>query len=326
MSILAVLERRGDTWHQGSREVLAAAQQLGAALGKSVLGAVVGQEAAAAASELVQTKLDCVYAVEHERLASYTSDGYTLALEALVRRLDPELVLFPHTYQTRDYAPRLATRFGQVLVTDAIGYRIEEDGALVWVRQIFQGKLLADVRTVGQPPWFVSLQAGTSSAESVVPGSAEVRVFRPEILAEQIRTFPGEPFRESRETVDLSAARVIVAAGRGVQQKEDLALLEQLAEAVGGELAASRPVCDNGWLPMDRQVGSSGQTVSPDLYVAVGISGAIQHLVGMRGSKTIVAINQDPEAPIFDVADYGLVGDLYQIVPALIDEIRKSKG
>ncbi len=325
MSVLAVLERRGDTWHQGSREVLAAAQQLGTALGKPVLAAVVGLEAAAAASEFIQANLECVYAVEHECLASYTSDGYTLALEALLRRLNPELVLFPHTYQTRDFAPRLATRFGQVLVTDAVGYRVE-DGGLVWVRQIFQGKLLADVRIAGQPPWFVSLQAGTSSAESVVPGSAEVKVFRPEIPVEQIRTFPGEPFRESRETVDLSAARVIVAAGRGVQQKEDLALLEQLAEAVDGELAASRPVCDNGWLPMDRQVGSSGQTVSPDLYVAVGISGAIQHLVGMRGSKTIVAINQDPEAPIFDVADYGLVGDLYQIVPALIDEIRKSKG
>ncbi len=322
MSILAIAERTAAGWHPLAREVLAAAQQIGARLAKPVRAAVIGREATAAAAGLTGARLDGIFAVEHERLGVYTSDGYTIALEALLKDLAPELVLFPHTYQTRDYAPRLAARFGQVLVGDAIGYRLDGEN-LIWVRRIFQGKLLADVRLRGSPPWFVSLQAGAARAEDLISGSTQVEAFHPEIPVEAIRTFPGEPFRDA---VDLSAARAIVAAGRGVQRKEDLALFRELAELLGAELAASRPICDNGWLPMDRQVGSSGQTVAPELYIAVGISGAIQHLVGLRGSKTIVASNKDPEAPIFEVADYGLAGDLYRIVPALIAEIRKLKS
>jgi electron transfer flavoprotein alpha subunit len=142
----------------------------------------------------------------------------------------------------------------------------------------------------------------------------------------EIRTKPEEKFQEAKQAVDLSQAPLIVAVGRGIKSQENIALVEDLARSLGAEVAASRPICDNEWLPMDRQIGSSGQTVSPKLYLAVGISGAIQHVVGMKNSQTIVAINKDPEAPIFDIADYGIVGDLFEIVPALTAEIKKAKG
>jgi electron transfer flavoprotein alpha subunit len=157
-------------------------------------------------------------------------------------------------------------------------------------------------------------------------GSAQVEKFTPELTAASLRTKPQPPFRESARAVDLTAAEIIVSVGRGIKEKDNIGIVEELAKALGGELAASRPICDSGWLPMERQVGSSGQTVSPKVYLAVGISGAIQHLVGMKGSKTIVAINKDANAPIFEVADYGIVGDLFEVVPALTEEVKKAKG
>ena len=170
------------------------------------------------------------------------------------------------------------------------------------------------------------MQAGTFRAEAVEAGSATVEDFTPQLDASQIRNKPGEPFREAAQTVDLSAAPVIVSVGRGIGEQENIGIVEELAAALGAELAASRPICDNGWLPMERQVGSSGQTVSPKLYLAVGISGAIQHLVGMKGSKTVIAINKDENAPIFEVADYGVVGDLFEIVPALTKAVLAAKS
>jgi electron transfer flavoprotein alpha subunit len=227
----------------------------------------------------------------------------------------------------RDFAPGLAASFGHVLVSDVIGHRVE-NGALVLVRQLFQGKMNSDVRFAGDEPWFASIQAGAFRAENALKAEAPapVEVMTPTIEPAQIRTKPLERFRESQRAVDLGAAERIVSVGRGIREAENITLVEQLAKAMGAELAASRPICDNGWLPMERQVGSSGQTVAPKLYMAVGISGAIQHLVGMKGSKTIVAINKDPEAPIFEVADYGIVGDLFEVVPALAEEIRKAKA
>jgi electron transfer flavoprotein alpha subunit len=233
--------------------------------------------------------------------------------------------LFPHTYQVRDFAPKLATALERVLVSDVVVHRVEA-GDLVLVRQLFQGKINVDVRFAGEPPYFASVQAGAYRADKVEAGSASIEKFTPEISAATIRTKPLEWFRESQRAVDLTAADIIVSVGRGIKEAENIPIVQKLADALGAELAASRPICDNGWLPMERQVGSSGQTVSPKMYVAVGISGAIQHLVGMKGSKTIVAINKDPEAPIFEVADYGIVGDLFQVVPALVEEIKKAKG
>ncbi len=320
MSILVILEGSGSSWHPLSWETLCAGQQLAAESGLPVAAAVIGD-----AGDAASKQLERVWTVSGPLLATYTADGYAAAAEQLIRHVQPSLVLFPHTYQVRDFAPKVATRFGQVLVSDVIRLRME-DGRPLAVRQLFQGKLTSDVRFLGPGPHFASVQAGAYRADQLQPGSAPVEAVEVAIDASSIRNRPEPPFREAAGAVDLTAADIIVSVGRGVKEKENIALVEQLAQAFGGELAASRPICDNGWLPMDRQVGSSGQTVSPKLYVAVGISGAIQHLVGMKGSKTIVAINKDPEAPIFEVADYGIVGDLFEVVPALVAEIRKAKA
>jgi electron transfer flavoprotein alpha subunit len=308
-----------------SWETLAAGQQLGAALGEPVEAAVAGKGIGALANEAAAKKLAKIWAVEHDLLDSYTADGYTAALEQLIQKTKPKLVLFPHTYQVRDFAPKLATRFSQVLVSDVIAARVES-GTLTPVRQFFQGKLSGDVRVSGEGPVFASLQAGAWRADTLESGSAAVETFAPMLDTGQIRQKPEAPFREAARAVDLTAAEIIVSVGRGIGEQSNLPVVEDLAQAFGAELAASRPICDAGWLPMERQVGSSGQTVAPKLYVAVGISGAIQHLVGMKGAKTIVAINKDSNAPIFEVADYGIVGDLFEIAPALAAEVRKAKG
>ena len=323
MSVLVVLESAGGRWHPAALEALAAARQLAAAAGQEARAAVLGQDAAPLAAEAAAWGVAKVWAVDHELLAVYTADAFTSVLEQLIRHDSPAFVVFPHTYRTRDFAPKLAARLGQSLIGDVIRFRFE-DGAPVFVRPVFQGKLLADVRPGGAAPWFVSVQAGAFSAGDPVEAAAAVETFTPALDRSAIRTVPSEPFREAAGAVDLTAADVIVAAGRGVREEADLELLRDLAAQLGAELAASRPVCDQGWLPLACQVGSSGQTVSPKLYVAVGVSGAIQHLVGMKGSKTIVAINKDPDAPIFEVADYGIVGDLYDVVPALIEALKKA--
>jgi electron transfer flavoprotein alpha subunit len=316
--VLAVLEQRDGVLHKMALEALAASQQIGAALNLPVFAAVPGGSGDA----LTGYKLDKIHVLEHELLKDYTPDGYTIALKQLIEKHQPTFVLFPHTYQVRDFAPKLATALGRVLVSDVIANRIE-DGKLVLVRQLFQGKINADVRFEGEPPYFASVQAGAFRADTLVAGSAAVDKFAVDLKAEQIRTKPLDLFRESARAVDLTAADIIVSVGRGIKEADNIPIVKALADAFGGELAASRPICDNGWLPMERQVGSSGQTVAPKMYLAVGISGAIQHLVGMKGSKTIVAINKDPEAPIFEVADYGIVGDLFEVVPALIEALKK---
>jgi electron transfer flavoprotein alpha subunit len=318
MSVLAVLEQRDGRLHKMSLEALAAAQQFGAELALPVFAAVLGAEIEA----LAGYDLAKVHVLEHELLKEYTPDGYTIALRQLIEKHRPAYVVFPHTYQVRDFAPKLATAFGRVLVSDVVAHRID-NGTLILVRQLFQGKISADMRFEGDAPHFASIQAGAFRADKLRTGTAAVEKTTPALTAEQIRTRPLELFRESARAVDLSAAEIIVSVGRGIREAENIPLVQKLADALGAELAASRPICDNGWLPMERQVGSSGQTVAPKMYVAVGISGAIQHLVGMKGAKTIVAINKDPEAPIFEVADYGIVGDLFQVVPAIIDALAK---
>jgi electron transfer flavoprotein alpha subunit len=316
--ILVIAEQRDGTVNRASWEAIAAAQ----ALGETVKVVVLGSALDAPAAELATAAADEVLVVDDAALASYTADGWVLALAALVAKETPNLVVFPHTYQTRDFSPALAARLGRALVTDVTGIRKDGD-RLVFSRPVFQGKLSADVVAGGPAPHLATVQIGAFRADAAKKGSATVRKADVSIDASTIRQRPEAPFKEAKQSVDLSQAERIVAVGRGIKGQEHLALAQQLAQAMGAEIAASRPICDSGWLPMDRQIGSSGQTVAPKLYVALGISGAIQHLVGMKGSRTIVAINKDAEAPIFEIADYGIVGDLFEVVPAMIKELQK---
>jgi len=320
--ILVVIEQRDGRIARISWEALAAAQKLAAQTSDPVIAVVLGADTAAVAAEIAAQPVAKVIRVDHALLADYTPDAFTLALQQLVENESPTQVVLPHTYQVRDYAPALAARLGQVLISDVVQIA---DGP-VFTRQLMQGRLNGEYKATGAGPCFISVQAGAFRAESTEASApAPIEVFAPTIDAAQIRTKPGKPFRGSSQTVDLGSAQLIVSVGRGIKEAENLPLVEALATALGAELAASRPICDNGWLPMERQVGSSGQTVAPKLYLAVGISGAIQHLVGMKGAQCIVAINKDPDAPIFEVADYGIVGDLFEVVPALTEAIKAAK-
>ena len=325
--VLVILEQRGGVWNRMSWETLAAGQQLASQVGGAVSAAVAGKDIGALAGELAKKKLERVYAVSHDLLASYTADGYTAALEQLIRKVNPSLVLFPHTYQVRDFAPKLATALNRALISDAIGYKYES-GKLLFTRPMFQGKFVADVSFTGDAPYFATFQAGAYRGDKAEEGGAvaPVETISVEIADGVIRNKPEAPFKEAKQAVDLTQAEVIVSVGRGIKEQKNIDLAQQLAAALGGEIAASRPICDSGWLPMDRQVGSSGQTVAPKLYFALGISGAIQHVVGMKGSRSIIAVNKDSEAPIFEIADIAVVGNLFDIVPPLIEEVKKAKG
>jgi electron transfer flavoprotein alpha subunit len=325
VSVLVVMEWRGDAWNRMCFETLSAAHLVASGLRAFVDVVVLGADAEARAASLRGAATGKIYAVEHALLAEYTADGFTAALQQLIDKTLPAVVLFPHTYQVRDFAPKLAARFEKPFISDTVSLRVDGDN-LVFVRQLFQGKLNADLRAPAAGLVFASIQAGSFRMLESTVGNAEVVPFAVSIDVSQIRGKPEEPFRDTQRTVDLSAADFIVSVGRGIKEKENLGVVQELAEALHAELGASRPICDNGWLPMERQVGSSGQTVAPKVYFAVGISGAIQHLVGMKDSQTVVAINKDENAPIFDVADYGVVGDLFEVVPALVSEIKKVQG
>ncbi len=337
MKILVIAEQRQGKWNNTSFETLAAAQQIAAGTNSTVAGLVIGKGVATLAGELAGKKLDEVLLVEHDLLEAYTPDGFTIALAQVIQSAKPDLVLLPHTYQVRDFAPKLAASLGKGMIGDCIGCRVDrsavtqkdDGGKLIFVRQMFQGKTAADVTFQGATPWFASFQAGAFRSDLVAAhpsGKAPVNKVSVTLEASQIRTKPLELFREAKQAVDLTQAPIIVAIGRGIKAPENIPQAERLAKAIGGEIAASRPICDEGWLPMERQIGSSGQTVAPKLYLALGISGAIQHVVGMKGSRTVVAVNKDQNAPIFEVADYGIVADIFEIMPALTEELEKSKS
>ncbi|MGH9883356.1 MAG: electron transfer flavoprotein subunit alpha/FixB family protein [Pyrinomonadaceae bacterium] len=322
--ILVFVEHRDGVLSKTSFEAIAAAQNLGSQLQQQVSAVVLGSNMNAIAQEVASYDLAKVIYASNEKLGAYTPDAYTDAMERVIRQQAPQLVVMPHTYLVRDYAPKLAARFQKSLISDCVRAQVG-DRAVTFTRRIFLGKIDADVVSDGEPPVFATFQSGAYRPDQAAKGSgAPVETMEVEIG--EVRMTPEAPFQEVKQAVDLSKADVIVAIGRGIKSKENIALAERLAEALGGDIAASRPICDAEWLPIDRQIGSSGQTVAPKLYVALGISGAIQHLVGMKNSNTIVAINKDPEAPIFDIADYGIVGDLFEAVPLLTEEIKKIRG
>jgi electron transfer flavoprotein alpha subunit len=325
--ILVVAEKGGGRLNRASWEAIAAAQQLVAnqAAAGPITVAIAGHDLEAVAAELTAADVSGVLSADLDALATYTPDAFVQAIRQMIEQTSPQYVFFPHTYQTRDYVPALAAAIDRPLVADVIAVK-QVNGAPAFSRPMFQGKLTADVAPDGPAPHLISVQIGAFRADQARRGASAVAVSKADVTvdAAALRQKPDAPFQEAKQAVDLSQAERIVAVGRGIKTAENLPIAEKLARALGAELAASRPICDNGWLPMERQIGSSGQTVAPKLYVALGISGAIQHLVGMKGARTIVAINKDAEAPIFEIADYGIQGDIFEIAPALIAELEKG--
>ena len=326
-TILVVAEQHACKLNRVSWETLTGAQSIAAATGWQIEATVLGENIGPVASEIAKAKLAKVYTVESAGLAKYTPDAFVAALKQFIGEKKPRLVLMPHTYEVRDFAPQLAAALDRCLIPDVVGFK-KEGEKLLFTRQMFQGKFVADVSFAGEPPYFVTFQNGAFRGDKVENGSAPASVenVSVQVDAAAIRTKPEDWFKEAKQAVDLTQAEIIISVGRGIKEQKNIELAKQLADAIGGEIAASRPICDAGWLPMDRQIGSSGQTVAPKLYLALGISGAIQHIVGMKGARTIIAINKDSEAPIFEIADFGVVGNLFDIVPPLIEEVKKVKG
>jgi electron transfer flavoprotein alpha subunit len=326
-TILAVVEQRDGKLNRVSMETLTAAQSISTQTAWNLEAAVIGGSIDAVAQEIAKVKVAKVYAISSAQLEQYTADAYVAALKQFISSKQPTLVLMPHTYQVRDFAPKLAAALGRTLISDSVAYR--KDGAkLIFTRQMFQGKFAADVSFSCDPPHFATFQAGSFRGDKVEmgAGAAPIEKVAAQVDAAAIRVKPLEIFKEAKQAVDLTQAEIIVSVGRGIKEQKNIEIAKALAEALGGEIAASRPICDSGWLPMDRQIGSSGQTVAPKLYLALGISGAIQHIVGMKGARSIIAINKDAEAPIFEIADFGVVGNLFDIVPALTEEVKKAKA
>ena len=321
--ILVFIEHKNGVLNKTSLEAIAAAQSIGRDLGLKVSAVIPCDKDCAVAQEIAQYDLEKVIVAKNEKLGTYTPDAYAEAWEQVIKATNPQYIVMSHTYQVRDFAPKVAARLGREVVGDCIRYR-NEDGKLVFTRRIFLGKLDADVTVGGEAPYFVTFQSGAFRGDNAAKGNASVETM--DVQIGEIRMTPEEPFQEAKATVDLGKSEIIVAVGRGIKSQENIALAQQLADALGADLAASRPICDADWLPIDRQIGSSGQTVAPKVYIALGISGAIQHIVGMKNANTIIAINKDAEAPIFDIADYGIVADLFDAVPVIIEEVKKAKG
>jgi len=323
MSILVFIEHKNCVLNKVSLEAITAAQNIAKDLGLKVSAVIPCNQECALAADIAQYNLEKVIVAKNDKLGIYTPDGYADAWESIIKKENPQFVVMAHTYQVRDFAPKVAARLGKEVVGDCIRYKAD-GGKLTFTRRIFLGKLDADVTVGGDAPYFVTFQSGAFRGDAAEKGSAQTETV--EVSVGDIRMEAEEPFQEAKASVDLSKSEIIVAVGRGIKSQENIAVAQSLADALGADLAASRPICDAEWLPIDRQIGSSGQTVAPKVYIALGISGAIQHIVGMKNAGTIVAINKDAEAPIFDIADYGIVGDLFEAVPTLVEEIKKAKG
>lgn len=325
-TILVLVEQRDGKLNRASIETITAGQAIAAETGWTLEAAVLGSGVGDVAKEIAAKNVTRVYDIESPKLSPYTPDGFVTALKEFLSQHPTKLVLMPHTYQVRDFAPKLAASLGTTLIPDCVGFK-KDGGSIIFTRQMFQGKFVADVSYAGSGPIFATFQAGAFRGDQAQDGGgAAVDTVDVNIGDGVIRNKPEEVFKEAKQAVDLTQAEVIISIGRGIKEQKNIDMAKQLAEALGGEIAASRPICDNGWLPMDRQIGSSGQTVAPKLYLALGISGAIQHIVGMKGARSIIAINKDAEAPIFEISDVAVVGNLFDIVPPLIEEVKKAKG
>ena len=321
MNILVVLEDNNGAIHRMSLEAIVAAQKISSKLKSKITVLAMGKNADSLALEASKYELNEILKINSSSLNSYSSDGYAIAIEQIILENDFRYVFFGHTYQVRDYVPKISAKLMRPFLADNIKMSIS-DGSIEFTKQTFNAKLLADIQTSDSGLYLVSFQSASFSSDDIKSGSSEIKKIDITIDESQIKNTYEEPFQESAGGVDLTSADIIVSVGRGIGEADNISIAKDLALALGGQLSSSRPVVDAGWLSPDHQVGSSGQSVSPKLYLALGISGAIQHVVGMKGSKNIVAINKDPEAPIFEIANYGIVGDIFEIVPKLIESLK----
>lgn len=322
-NILVVTELQRGKIREASYELLSFAKKIAAAKGHSICGLVLGKDAAAEAEAFAKRSGGTVYAVSNAALENYNVDAYCTAIQAAIDKSSPELILVSHTPSGWDFAPRIAARLDAGFVSDC--FNIDLSGGLVFVRRVFGGKMDARI-AVKSTPVVVTIQPGaTEACQESAAGSVEA--LNVQIDAAALRTKFVEVKAPQAKGVDLTKADIIVSGGRALGGADKFQeIIEPLAAALGGVVGASRPAVDAGWLPHERQVGSTGQVVSPKLYIAAGISGAIQHVVGMKGSQFIIAINKDPDAPIFEVATVGVVGDLFEVVPALTKAVQAAKG
>ena len=321
MSILIILEDSNGKIHRMGLESIAGAQKLASSTGLKTSAVVMGSNADALADEASQFDLEEVIRIKDELLSNYSSDGYTHAVKQIIDSESPTYVLFGHSYQVRDYVPKLSAKLMKPFLADNIALNVDGD-TMTLTKQMFNAKLFSDVTARDQGPHLISFQSAAYNADTIASGSPSVRDYEVSLDSSMLKTQSEEPFKESAEDLDLTAAELIVSVGRGIGKEENIPLAQEFAKTIGAELSSSRPVVDSGWLPSVHQVGSSGQSVSPKMYLALGISGAIQHVVGMKGSKNIVAINKDPDAPIFEIADYGVVGDVLEILPKLNEALK----
>ena len=321
MSILIILEDNNGKIHRMGLESIAGAQKLASSTGLKTSAVVMGSNADALADEASQFDLGEVIRIKDELLSNYSSDGYAHAVKQIIDSESPTYVLFGHSYQVRDYVPKLSAKLMKPFLADNIALNVDGD-TMTLTKQMFNAKLFSDVAPSDAGPHLISLQSAAYNADTIASGSPSVRDYEVSLDSSMLKTQSEEPFKESAEDLDLTAAELIVSVGRGIGKEENIPLAQEFAKTIGAELSSSRPVVDSGWLPSVHQVGSSGQSVAPKMYLALGISGAIQHVVGMKGSKNIVAINKDPDAPIFEIADYGVVGDVLEILPKLNEALK----
>ena len=323
MDILVVLEGANGAIHRISKEALVAAQALGKDINQKVSVLAFGKDSVNLSKEASGFNVNEVILVEDDNLNSYSADAYAETIKQVVEKESPNFVIMGYSYLVRDFFPKVSARLQKPLITDVIGYKTDS-GKTLFTKQVIHGKLTVDIESKVEGPVLVGFQSAAYSADNLENGSADVRTITVTLDPAQLKTTSEEPFQEESGGVDLTAADKIISIGRGIGKEENMPMVKDLAAALKAEIGASRPIVDSGWLPNSHQVGSSGQSVTPNLYLALGISGAIQHVVGMKGSKNIVAINRDPDAPIFEVADYGIVGDILEIVPKLTESLNNK--
>ena len=314
MKSLVIIEHKNGVLHRMSREAISGAQKIGG----EISALVIGKNAESVSNELSNFQIEKTVIVDHELVPSYNVDGYKEIIKQVVDSISPNIIITGHTYQARDFMPRVSAALDIPFIPDIV--ELENS---IYIKQVLNSKLNASISSSSDRV-LISFQSASYSEEDIIKGSSRSESFDVDLDSSSIKSQSDDPFQESASEVDLESAELIVSVGRGIEKEENKSIAFDLAKVIGAEVSASRPVVDAGWLPSSRQVGSSGSTISPKLYLSLGVSGAIQHVVGMKGSKNILAINKDPDAPIFEIADYAVVGDLLEIVPKLITALQDS--